>query len=1004
MYETSPTMEQAQQWPMQQPLPTPIDQSSHNEQDIYDDQELIVDTEGLPQLDTIEADPGIEDAVHQDETIPVDNHPTAQSSATENTTSLSPSASTEIGPSEPLAHEVGMLSLANSKESKYLGPSSGVPFARLIFSAIPQSQGLSVSWSAPEGGTVARKPSPAHHPFPPHWTSEVDLQHFADAYFQTLHPLYPFLDEDSISDNLDCLYTTQKAGSMQMPPLAEVEASLSPFHSVQVFLVLALGARILESRLSVEFSSERYLATAMQRIGTLALHDSIEGLQIMLLLALTSFYFEEGPNAWFLVMNIIASCLDLGFQRRGVDMHRHSPLAKPSTAHIRLNLRRGIFWSAYSLERTLSVVLGRPLTLRDEAIDIEFPGHVGRPGDHVGDSVGSSALTPESARSPHHSTKRARVMVNPYAAAQYSFKFDQITAEIKLMIYRVVNLPNRFPWPTDFDTWQPDVRKRCDALLEGLRAEFRRGFRRSTLDGVVQSLELKYHHCIMLLYRPSPAITRPSFDCWKICYESAVATILINSELHRFSKLSNSWLTAHTVFVSGITFLYCLWVVPKIKQETSLVALKSNADACSNLLKYLAKTWSVAADAVLKYERLVYLTTESWKAAANRPPSAEVAAGQSLVSMAQGQETEASEITSAPIMDPNLYTMDANMGMGGEFEADSFFNELGYKDSGADIAYNLSLSSEVQVLSPHSRPDPLKDADWCFPDNEDGILSAIDKGATHLWANTILFASHPLQTSARIGKHEKKIKVIGQGPLIVEKYDDKDFVNTLLRQQGSFTMPWACTIHANKDTPDYKSYPYPVVAKPARGRGSHGVKVCQDESELSSHIKLLKSEATNAIIVEEFLAGEEATVTVMPPTFNKGYWSLPVVTRFNHQDGIAPYNGTVAVTANSKAVVGSEDPAYEEVAKECEKVGKLLGTTAPIRIDVRRFKAGSKFALFDVNMKPNMTGPGRPGRDEQASLTLLAAAALGWDYKELLRQILGTSYTLEALRKLAPRA
>ncbi|KAI8288018.1 D-alanine--D-alanine ligase [Colletotrichum sp. SAR 10_98] len=583
MYETSPTMEQAQQWPMQQPLPTPIDQSSHNEQDIYDDQELIVDTEGLPQLDTIEADPGIEDAVHEDETIPVDNHPTAQSSATENTTSLSPSASTEIGPSEPLAHEVGMLSLANSKESKYLGPSSGVPFARLIFSAIPQSQGLS------------------------------------------------------------------------------------------------------------------------------------------------------------------------------------------------------------------------------------------------------------------------------------------------------------------------------------------------------------------------------------------------------------------------------------IKQETSLVAFKSNADACSNLLKYLAKTWSVAADAVLKYERLVHLTTESWKAAANRPPSAEVAAGQSLVSMAQGQETEASEITSAPVMDPSLYMMDANMGMGGEFEADSFFNELGYKDSGADIAYNLSLSSEVQVLSPNLQPDPLKDADWCFPDNEDGILSAIDQGATHLWANTILFASHPLQTSARIGKHEKKIKVIGQGPLIVEKYDDKDFVNTLLRQQGSFTMPWACTIHANKDTPDYKSYPYPVVAKPARGRGSHGVKVCQDENELSSHIKLLKSEGTNAIIVEEFLAGEEATVTVMPPTSDKRYWSLPVVTRFNHQDGIAPYNGTVAVTANSKAVVGSKDPAYEEVAKECEKVGKLLGTTAPIRIDVRRFKAGSKFALFDVNMKPNMTGPGRPGRDEQASLTLLAAAALGWDYKELLRQILGTSYTLEALRKLAPR-
>ncbi|KAF9876793.1 zn 2cys6 transcription factor [Colletotrichum karsti] len=508
--------------------------------------------------------------------------------------------------------------------------------------------------------------------------------------------MYPFLDEESITDNLDCLYTTQKAGSMQMPPLEEVEASLSPFQSVQTFLVLALGARILESRLSVEFSSERYLATAMQRIGTLALHDSIEGLQIMLLLTISSFYFEEGPNAWFLVMNIIASCLDLGFQRRGVNVHHPSTVSKPINIHSRLNLRRGIFWSAYSLERTLSVVLGRPLTLRDEAIDIEFPGYTARQGDPAGQgaSVGSSALTPESARSPHHSTKRARVMINPYAASQYSFKFDQITAEIKLMIYRVVNLPNRFPWPTDLASWQPDVRKRCDALLEALRAEFRRGLRRSTSDGMVQSLELKYHHCIMLLYRPSPAITRPSFESWKICYESAVATILINSELHRFSKLSNSWLTAHTVFVSGITFLYCLWVVPKIKQDTTLVFFKSNAEACINLLKYLAKTWSVAADAVGKFERLVHLTSESWKSGANRPPSAEFVAGQSLLSMAQGQEADSNEPAAAPVTDQGLYTMEEpTIGMGGEFEADSFFNELGDMSSWFDLNWLLDASA-----------------------------------------------------------------------------------------------------------------------------------------------------------------------------------------------------------------------------------------------------------------------------------------------------------------------
>ena len=42
------------------------------------------------------------------------------------------------------------------------------------------------------------------------------------------------------------------------------------------------------------------------------------------------------------------------------------------------------------------------------------------------------------------------------------------------------------------------------------------------------------------------------------------------------------------------------------------------------------------------------------------------------------------------------------------------------------------------------------------------------------------------------------------------------------------------------------------------------------------------------------------------------------------------------------------------------------------------------FKLFDLNMKPNMTGPGRPGRDDQDSLVCMAAAAHGWSFQDLL--------------------
>jgi hypothetical protein len=51
-----------------------------------------------------------------------------------------------------------------------------------------------------------------------------------------------------------------------------------------------------------------------------------------------------------------------------------------------------------------------------------------------------------------------------------------------------------------------------------------------------------------------------------------------------------------------------------------------------------------------------------------------------------------------------------------------------------------------------------------------------------------------------------------------------------------------------------------------------------------------------AFTVEEFLQGEEATVTVVPPARKgEGYWSPPLDTRYSHQHGIAPYSGVVAV-------------------------------------------------------------------------------------------------------------
>lgn len=80
----------------------------------------------------------------------------------------------------------------------------------------------------------------------------------------------------------------------------------------------ALGARNLERGLDTDLRSDNYLASAMVEIGRIQLHDSLQGVQIMLLLVLASLWFPRGLNAWYLMATIIASCLDLGLQRKRV--------------------------------------------------------------------------------------------------------------------------------------------------------------------------------------------------------------------------------------------------------------------------------------------------------------------------------------------------------------------------------------------------------------------------------------------------------------------------------------------------------------------------------------------------------------------------------------------------------------------------------------------------------------------------------------------------------------
>lgn len=309
----------------------------------------------------------------------------------------------------------------------------------------------------------------------------------------------------------------------------------------------------------------------------------------------------------------------------------------------------------------------------------------------------------------------------------------------------------------------------------------------------------------------------------------------------------------------------------------------------------------------------------------------------------------------------------------------------GYSDSGADIAIAL-LSAGCRVVTPVTDPDPARVFDWVWPDTPEGIAAALDAGATLLWANTVVFEGHPIEEASH------KAWIVGPDPQAMQAIDDKAATNARLLSIG---IPVARSSVIDGDLPlGPQLAPFigtlPLVVKPLRGRGSQGVSVARSFAQLTGQVEALARGRRfgSAIMLEQFLPGQEITITVMPADCREGEigpFALPPVRRFDQPDDVAPYNGDVPVSRNSSAMTPEEcaDPAVVRVIDACEQAAAFFDIRSPMRIDCRADDAGTYF-LFDVNAKPNLTGAGRAGRDDEDSLSTLAAAAIGWSYPEFL--------------------
>jgi hypothetical protein len=150
-------------------------------------------------------------------------------------------------------------------------------------------------------------------------------------------------------------------------------------------------------------------------------------------------------------------------------------------------------------------------------------------------------------------------------------------------------------------------------------------------------------------------------------------------------------------------------------------------------------------------------------------------------------------------------------------------------------------------------------------------------------------------------------------------------------------------------------------------------------------------------MLENFLEGSEITITLMPAgqyemgEYPKTYsrpWVLPPIVRRGHVAGVVPYLQDLADSETTEVLSRDEREAREVkfACRQSERAAHFLDIKAPVRIDCRSDSKGD-FFMFDINMKPNLTGPGRPGRENQESLSAMSARALEWSYSQFVVNI-----------------
>ncbi|KAJ5167353.1 uncharacterized protein N7482_006134 [Penicillium canariense] len=445
-----------------------------------------------------------------------------------------------------LVSNIGMVSVQGTSDPRYLGSTSGISFARVVFAAVRSSlpgnmperapirpsDRLPQTAAGPGGGTMRdsffglqTRPMMKRAAFPDRELAE----RLVDLYFEHANPQMPILHRGDFLELLDRTYLLE-------------EKNRSPRALYILNIVFAIGAGIIfedkpqgsddedragrdrassttkRPRLSShQYQPEEYHASAIVHLESFLGSSSSEGfggleeLQAVLLLASFALLRPVAPGLWYIVGVAMRLAVDLGLHYEdgvGLDTGSKDETQVPPRIDARergrrewvRDLRRRLWWCVYSFDRLVATCVGRPFGISDQAISTEFPSMM---DDKYITKAG--LLTPPDGAPTYkhvafHYFKLRLLQSEIHDVLQY----QQTRAVRRRAAESATILPHAeltSPFLQGFDSfrsWRHDVHGRLVDWNESAPTRSDTGVRFS-----IELLELNYWQAIILLYQQS---------------------------------------------------------------------------------------------------------------------------------------------------------------------------------------------------------------------------------------------------------------------------------------------------------------------------------------------------------------------------------------------------------------------------------------------------------------------------------------------------------------------